>query len=38
MLMPKRVAEANKTPYEGKAQRGSEVFYGEYGLQALEGA
>ncbi len=40
MLMPKRVRwrKQHKTPYEGKAQRGSEVFYGEYGLQALEGA
>jgi large subunit ribosomal protein L16 len=40
MLMPKRVRwrKQHKTPYEGKAQRGSEVFYGEYGLQSLEGA
>lgn len=40
MLMPKRVKwrKQHKTSYEGKAYRGAEVFYGEYGLQALEGA
>lgn len=40
MLMPKRVQwrKQHKSSYEGKATRGSEVFYGEYGLQALEGA
>jgi large subunit ribosomal protein L16 len=40
MLMPKRVRwrKQHKAPYDGKAKRGSEIFYGEYGLQALEGA
>ncbi|MGI6633086.1 MAG: 50S ribosomal protein L16 [Bacillota bacterium] len=40
MLMPKRVRwrKQHKATYEGKAARGAEVFYGEYGLQALEGA
>ena len=39
MLMPKRVRwrKQHKATYEGKAARGAEVFYGEYGLQALEG-
>lgn len=39
MLMPKRVQwrKQHKGPYDGKATRGSEVFYGEYGLQALDG-
>jgi large subunit ribosomal protein L16 len=40
MLMPKRVRwrKQHKAPYDGKAKRGDDVFYGEYGLQALEGA
>lgn len=40
MLMPKRVKwrKQHKAPYDGKASRGNEVFYGDYGLQALEGA
>jgi len=41
MLMPKRVKwrKQHKAPYDdGQASRGNEVFYGEFGLQALEGA
>lgn len=39
-MMPKRVRwrKQHKAPYDGKAKRGDDVFYGEYGLQALEGA
>ncbi len=40
MLMPKRVKhrKQHRGRRTGKAYRGSEVFYGEYGLQALEPA
>ncbi|MCR4398479.1 MAG: 50S ribosomal protein L16 [Firmicutes bacterium] len=40
MLMPKRVKhrKQHRGRMTGKAYRGSEVFYGEYGLQALEPA
>ena len=38
MLMPKRVKfrKQHRGRMKGKADRGTEVFYGEYGLQALE--
>jgi len=40
MLMPKRVKfrKQQKGNMKGKASRGCEVFYGEYGLMALEPA
>ena len=40
MLMPKRVKyrKQHRGRMTGKAYRGSEVLYGEYGLQALEPA
>lgn len=40
MLMPKRVKyrKAFRGRMRGKAQRGAEMNYGEYGLQALEPA
>jgi len=40
MLMPKRVKyrRQHRGRTKGKAQRGSEILYGEYGLQALEPA
>lgn len=40
MLMPKRVKyrKQHRGKRTGKAIRGSEVFYGEFGLQALEPA
>lgn len=40
MLMPKRVKwrKQQKGTMKGKATRGNEVFYGEFGLQALEPA
>ncbi len=40
MLMPKRVKyrKAHRGRMRGKAQRGAEINYGEYGLQALEPA
>ena len=40
MLMPKRMKwrKHHRGTNTGKAQRGAEVFYGEYGLQALEPA
>lgn len=40
MLMPKRVKfrRHHRGRMKGKASRGSTVFYGEYGLQALEPA
>ena len=38
MLIPKRVKyrRPHRGGIKGKAQRGTEVMYGEYGLQALE--
>ncbi|MFO8059541.1 MAG: 50S ribosomal protein L16 [Bacillota bacterium] len=38
MLMPKRVKyrRQHRGRMKGKARRGAEVMYGEYGLQALE--
>ena len=38
MLMPKRVKyrKAQRGPHAGKAQRGSTLAFGEYGLKALE--
>lgn len=38
MLMPKRVKyrKQQRGRMKGKAERGAEVFYGDYGLQALE--
>ncbi len=38
MLMPKRVKyrRQQRGRMKGKAHRGSEILYGEYGLQALE--
>lgn len=40
MLMPKRVKHRKQMRgrMKGKAQRGNEITYGEYGLQALEPA
>ncbi len=40
MLMPKRVKwrKQHRGTNTGNATRGAEVFYGEYGLQALEAA
>ena len=40
MLMPKRTKyrRPHRVSYEGKAKGGKEVSFGEYGLQALEGA
>ena len=40
MLMPKRVKfrRQHRGRMKGKAQAGNEVFFGEYGLQALEPA
>jgi large subunit ribosomal protein L16 len=40
MLMPKRVKwrKQHRGINNGEAKRGAEVFYGEYGLQALENA
>lgn len=40
MLVPKRVKwrRPHRASLKGKAQRGTKVTYGEYGLQALEGA
>jgi len=40
MLMPKRVKfrKQQKGNMKGRASRGNEVFYGEYGLMALEPA
>jgi large subunit ribosomal protein L16 len=40
MLMPKRVKyrKPHRGTRKGKATRGSEIFYGEHGLQALEPA
>ncbi len=40
MLMPKRVKyrRPHKISYEGKAKGNTELSYGQYGLQALEGA
>ncbi|MGQ9496862.1 MAG: 50S ribosomal protein L16 [Desulfotomaculales bacterium] len=40
MLMPKRVKyrKQHRGRMTGKARAGTEVFYGEYGLQALEPA
>lgn len=40
MLMPKRVKhrKVHRGRMKGKALRGSEILYGEYGLQALEPA
>lgn len=40
MLMPKRTKyrRPHRIPYEGKAQRGTQVTFGEYGLQSLQGA
>ncbi|NIK12939.1 50S ribosomal protein L16 [Alkalibacillus sp. S2W] len=39
MLMPKRVKyrKPHRTSLKGKAKGGTEVTFGEYGLQALEG-
>lgn len=38
MLMPKRVKyrKQHRPKLKGKAQKGTEIVYGEYGLQALE--
>ena len=38
--MPKRTKyrRPHRVSYEGKAQRGTKVTFGEYGLQALQGA
>ena len=40
MLMPKRVKyrRPHKVSYEGKAKGNTELSYGQYGLQAVEGA
>ena len=40
MLMPKRVKhrKVHRGRMKGKALRGSEMLYGEYGLKALEPA
>ena len=40
MLMPKRTKyrRPHRVSYEGKAKGGKEVSFGEFGLQALEGA
>ena len=40
MLMPKRTKyrRPHRVSYEGKAKGGKEVTFGEFGLQALEGA
>jgi len=40
MLMPKRTKwrRPHRVSYEGKAQRGTKVTFGEYGLQAQQGA
>ncbi|MCP8618039.1 50S ribosomal protein L16 [Salirhabdus salicampi] len=40
MLMPKRVKyrKQHRTSLKGKAKGGTEVAFGEFGLQALEGA
>jgi large subunit ribosomal protein L16 len=40
MLMPKRVKyrRPHRPSLKGKAQRGTEIAFGEYGLQALEAA
>ena len=40
MLMPKRTKyrRPHRVKYEGKAKGGTEVSFGEYGLQATEGA
>ncbi len=40
MLMPKRTKyrRPHRVRYEGKAQRGTTVTFGEYGLKATEGA
>ncbi|GBU10721.1 50S ribosomal subunit protein L16 [Erysipelotrichaceae bacterium] len=40
MLMPKRTKyrRPHRVRYEGKAQRGTTVTFGEYGLQSTEGA
>ena len=40
MLVPKRVKwrRPHRASLKGKAQKGTKVTYGEYGLQALEGA
>ena len=40
MLMPKRVKyrRPHKVSYEGKAKGNSELSYGSFGLQAVEGA
>ena len=40
MLMPKRTKyrRPHRIKYEGKAKGGTQVSFGEYGLQAQEGA
>ncbi len=40
MLMPKRTKyrRPHRVKYEGKAKGGTKVSFGEYGLQATEGA
>ena len=40
MLMPKRTKyrRPHRIKYEGKAKGGTKVSFGEYGLQAQEGA
>ena len=40
MLMPKRVKyrRPHKVSYEGKAKGNTELSYGQFGLQAIEGA
>ncbi len=40
MLMPKRTKyrRPHRVSYEGRANRGTSVAFGEFGLQALEGA
>ena len=40
MLMPKKVKyrRPHKVSYEGKAKGGTDIAFGDYGLQALEGA
>ncbi|TLG77424.1 50S ribosomal protein L16 [Culicoidibacter larvae] len=40
MLMPKRTKyrRPHRIKYEGKAKGGTEIAFGEYGLQALNGA
>lgn len=39
MLMPKRTKyrKPHRVSYEGKAQRGTKVEFGEYGLQSMQG-